>query len=70
MNMDNLYGACSCITLQLPTAFAGEALAAVHGLRFALEIGFLFVILESDSKSVIQKLITSSEDLLEISALI
>ncbi|MBA0829777.1 hypothetical protein Goarm_014359, partial [Gossypium armourianum] len=44
------YGVCSRLTLQLPIAFAREALAAVHGLRFALEIGFLFVILESGSK--------------------
>ncbi|KAH1091123.1 hypothetical protein J1N35_018380 [Gossypium stocksii] len=42
------------LTLQLPIACVGEALAAVHGLRFTLEIGFLSVILESDSKSSIQ----------------
>ncbi|MBA0851056.1 hypothetical protein Goshw_012301, partial [Gossypium schwendimanii] len=65
-----IMGACSCLTFQLPIAFVAKALAVVHGLRFALEMGFLSVILESDSRLVIQKLTASSKDLSEISALI
>ncbi|KAA3458961.1 reverse transcriptase [Gossypium australe] len=57
-----IMGACSL--------FAAEALVAVHGLRFALDLSFQLVILESEFRSVIQKLNTSSEDFSEISALI
>ncbi|KAK5842691.1 hypothetical protein PVK06_005074 [Gossypium arboreum] len=63
-------GACSRLTCQVPTAFAVEALAVIHGLRFAFELGFQSVILEGDSRLVIHKLVTSLEDFSEISALI
>ncbi|MBA0595730.1 hypothetical protein Gorai_012587, partial [Gossypium raimondii] len=45
-----IMGACSRLTCQVPTIFAVEALVAVHGLRFALELGFYPVILEGDSR--------------------
>ncbi|KAH1114302.1 hypothetical protein J1N35_007680 [Gossypium stocksii] len=35
-----IMGACSRLTCQVPTAFAVEALAVIHGLRFAFELGF------------------------------
>lgn len=63
-------GACSRLTLQSPTVFAAEALAVVHGLKFALNLSSQSVILKSDSSSVIQKLNASLEDILKISALI
>ncbi|MBA0602576.1 hypothetical protein Gorai_002752 [Gossypium raimondii] len=46
-------GACSRLTCQVPTAFAVEALAVIHGLRFAFELGFQSVILEGDSSALI-----------------
>ncbi|MBA0751835.1 hypothetical protein Gogos_000733, partial [Gossypium gossypioides] len=63
-------GACSRLTCQVPNAFAVEALAVIHGLRFAFELGFQSVILEGDSRLVIHKLVTNLEDFSEISALI
>ncbi|KAH1114395.1 hypothetical protein J1N35_007773 [Gossypium stocksii] len=44
------------LRLSLGGTTVAKALAVVHGLRFALEMGFLSAILESDSRSVIQKL--------------
>ncbi|MBA0753984.1 hypothetical protein Gogos_005444 [Gossypium gossypioides] len=39
-----------------------EAIAVLHGLQFALDLGFTNVILESDSKPVIQNIQQTSED--------
>ncbi|MBA0556066.1 hypothetical protein Goshw_023970, partial [Gossypium schwendimanii] len=38
------------------SAFATEALTVIHGLRFAFELGFQSVVLEGDSRSVIEKI--------------
>lgn len=57
-----IMGDCSRLTYQVPTIFTAEALVVVHGLRFALELGFLPIILEGDSRSVIQKLTGNSDD--------
>ncbi|KAK8506808.1 hypothetical protein V6N13_052168 [Hibiscus sabdariffa] len=46
-----------------------EVKAAVHGLHFAVELGFHHVILESDSKTVVHKLKSSGEDSSEIDLL-
>ncbi|KAK5824897.1 hypothetical protein PVK06_019684 [Gossypium arboreum] len=42
----------------------------IHSLQFAFELAFLLVILERDSRLLIQKLTTNSEDLSDINALI
>ncbi|MBA0660772.1 hypothetical protein Goklo_012739, partial [Gossypium klotzschianum] len=65
-----ILGACSWLTNQVSTMFAAEALAVVCGLRFAYDMGFLLVMLDGDSKSVIDKINDSLEDLSKISALI
>lgn len=65
-----ILGACSWLTNQVSTVFAAEALAVVCGLRFAYDMGFLLVMLDGDSKSVIDKINDSLEDLSKISALI
>ncbi|KAL4354438.1 hypothetical protein GQ457_06G008040 [Hibiscus cannabinus] len=54
----------SCIKFQhgFSSVFMAEAKAAVHGLSFAAELGFHHVILESDSRSLIQKLNSSADD--------
>ncbi|KAL4279285.1 hypothetical protein GQ457_03G012310 [Hibiscus cannabinus] len=54
----------SCIKFQhdFSSVFMAEAKAVVHGLSFAAELGFHHVILESDSRSLIQKLNSSADD--------
>ncbi|KAL4302604.1 hypothetical protein GQ457_10G004920 [Hibiscus cannabinus] len=54
----------SCIKFQhgFSSVFMAEAKAAVHGLSFAAELGFHHVILESDSRSLIQKLNSTADD--------
>ncbi|MBA0732913.1 hypothetical protein Gogos_016972 [Gossypium gossypioides] len=61
--------ACSRLTSWVPSAFAAEAQAVIHGLRFALDLDFQSVILEGGSRSVIQKIVDNGKDLSEISAL-
>lgn len=65
-----ILGACSQLTSQVPSMFAAVALVVVRGLRFAYDIGFMSVILEGDSRSTINKINDSSEDISEINALI
>ncbi|MBA0866724.1 hypothetical protein Goshw_023724, partial [Gossypium schwendimanii] len=65
-----ILGACSWLTNQVSTVFAAEALAVACGLRFAYDMGFLLVMLDGDSKLVIDKINDSLEDLSKISALI
>ncbi|MFQ6626608.1 hypothetical protein Gotur_006310, partial [Gossypium turneri] len=43
-------GACSRLTSSVSSVFAAKALAVIHGLWFALEIGSLSMILEGDSR--------------------
>ncbi|MBA0721499.1 hypothetical protein Golax_009037, partial [Gossypium laxum] len=54
--------ACSRITYPVLSMFATEAIALTHGLRFAYELGFLSMILEGDSKSVIEKIRSDMEN--------
>ncbi|KAG8503250.1 hypothetical protein CXB51_001230 [Gossypium anomalum] len=61
-----IMGACSRVTFQVPTVFAVEAIAIVYELRFAFEMGFWSLILESDAQAVIYKLNATTEDLSEI----
>ncbi|MBA0648278.1 hypothetical protein Goklo_016030, partial [Gossypium klotzschianum] len=42
------------------SAFATEALTVIHGLRFAFELGFQSVVLEGDSRSVIEKIVDNA----------
>ncbi|KAK5845806.1 hypothetical protein PVK06_002035 [Gossypium arboreum] len=63
-------GACSRVTFHVPTMFVVEAIAIVHGLRFAFKMGFWSLILESDAQVSIHKLNATSEDLSEISSFI
>ncbi|MBA0786429.1 hypothetical protein Gotri_026017 [Gossypium trilobum] len=64
-----ILGACSRVTYPVLSVFAAEAIAVIHDLRFAYELGFLSVILEWDSRSVIEKISSDKEDLSEITAL-
>ncbi|KAK5839643.1 hypothetical protein PVK06_008459 [Gossypium arboreum] len=64
-----IMGACSQVTLVVSSVFAAKALV-LHGLRFVVDLGFRFVVLESDTWAVVQKLQTESNDFSEISALI
>ncbi|MBA0566773.1 hypothetical protein Golob_011558, partial [Gossypium lobatum] len=54
--------ACSRITYPVLSMFATEAIALTHGLHFAYELGFLSMILEGDSKSVIEKIRSDKEN--------
>ncbi|KAK9011083.1 hypothetical protein V6N11_043940 [Hibiscus sabdariffa] len=58
----------SCVKNQngFSSVFKAEARAAVHGLSFASELGFHCVILESDSKTLINKLKSIGDDSSEI----
>ncbi|GMI98381.1 hypothetical protein like AT2G04420 [Hibiscus trionum] len=65
-----ILGACSTISYQIPSPFAAKARAIIQGLRLALDLGFIRIEVEGDSRSVITKLISESPDLYEIGALI
>ncbi|MBA0876660.1 hypothetical protein Goshw_007428, partial [Gossypium schwendimanii] len=49
--------------------FVAEAVAVIHELRFAKELGFLSIIVEGDSRFVIRKINNHEQDFLDISAL-
>lgn len=61
--------ACSRLTRSESSSFAVEAIAVIHDLRLALDLGFQFLILKGDSKIVISKIKDIRVDLSEISAL-
>ncbi|KAH1097609.1 hypothetical protein J1N35_014530 [Gossypium stocksii] len=65
-----IMGACSQVTLVVSSVFSAKALVVLHGVRFVVDLGFRFVVLESDARAVVQKLQTESNDFSEISALI
>ncbi|MBA0803308.1 hypothetical protein Gohar_013538 [Gossypium harknessii] len=49
-------GSCFRIHNLFSSVFMVEAVAVLHGLQFAQEMGFLHVVLQSDSRTVILKL--------------
>ncbi|KAE8661043.1 hypothetical protein F3Y22_tig00116939pilonHSYRG00032 [Hibiscus syriacus] len=55
---------------RVTSAFAAEARAAVQALQFAADLGFSDIILEGDSRTVMQKLALDTLDLSEISTLV
>ncbi|GMI76104.1 hypothetical protein like AT4G29090 [Hibiscus trionum] len=59
-------GATYRVVTSSPSPFFTEALAVLHGLLFAQDLGFRKIILESDSKTVISKVLSTEEDLSEI----
>ncbi|KAK8648921.1 hypothetical protein V6N13_129663 [Hibiscus sabdariffa] len=56
-------GSCFIPALTVMSPFAAEALAALYGLRFALDLGCMHVVLESDSLTIISKLRSVVDDL-------
>lgn len=64
----DIMGACCRLTNWVASAFAAEAQAVIHGLRFAQDLGLHSVILEGDAKSVIRKINGHEEDYSVISA--
>ncbi|KAK8657801.1 hypothetical protein V6N13_036022 [Hibiscus sabdariffa] len=50
--------------------FTTEAKATTHGLSFATDLGFHHVILENNSRSLVQKLNSSADDSSEIRPLV
>ncbi|KAK9006717.1 hypothetical protein V6N11_019051 [Hibiscus sabdariffa] len=59
----HLLGSCIQLNNAIASCFAGEALAVIQGLNFAHDLGCMHVILESDSLTVISKLLSNKEDL-------
>ncbi|KAL4278891.1 hypothetical protein GQ457_03G012800 [Hibiscus cannabinus] len=57
-----ILGAAYRINLQVSTPFEAEAIAVIQGLEFSKDLGFHDVVLEGDSKSIISKLNSHSED--------
>ncbi|KAK9010079.1 hypothetical protein V6N11_036596 [Hibiscus sabdariffa] len=55
-------GSCFIPSGNISSLFAAEALAVIHGLRFALELGCMHVVLESDSLTTISKLKSGVDD--------
>ncbi|GMI83380.1 hypothetical protein like AT3G09510 [Hibiscus trionum] len=66
----HLLGSCCRNQNGIQNPFAAEALAAVHGLQFALDMGFSQIILEGDARTVIEKLRRPEQDFSHLSALI
>ncbi|KAL4291617.1 hypothetical protein GQ457_14G019080 [Hibiscus cannabinus] len=48
------------------SVFMAEAKAAIHGLTFAADLGFHHVILESDLKTLVRKVVNKEDDFSEI----
>ncbi|KAE8696247.1 hypothetical protein F3Y22_tig00110676pilonHSYRG00285 [Hibiscus syriacus] len=55
-------GACRRKMVRIPSPFAAEAQAAEHALELAKYLGFNHIILEGDSRTVMEKLIVAHED--------
>ncbi|KAK8579910.1 hypothetical protein V6N12_070211 [Hibiscus sabdariffa] len=55
-------GSCFIPSVNISSSFAAEALAVIHGLCFALDLGCMHVVLESDSLTVISKLNSGVDD--------
>ncbi|KAK8478720.1 hypothetical protein V6N12_011644, partial [Hibiscus sabdariffa] len=58
-----ILGSCFIPSINVLSPFAAEAVAAIHGLRFALDLGCMHVVLESDSLTIISKLRSVVDDL-------
>ncbi|KAH1066779.1 hypothetical protein J1N35_031766 [Gossypium stocksii] len=63
-------GACIIRNDLIPDSFDAEARAAIHGLRFARDMGFSCEELEGDVRSIVQKLSGSGVDRLSIGGII
>ncbi|XP_038997790.1 uncharacterized protein LOC120122757 [Hibiscus syriacus] len=59
--LGHIMGAYRKETKRITSAFSVEAQAALHAIQFSLELGFGRVIIEGDSKSVINKLSSLEE---------
>ncbi|KAK5803426.1 hypothetical protein PVK06_031071 [Gossypium arboreum] len=55
-------GACCHTNKYIPNAFVAEALAGVQALQFAANLGFTYVILEGDARSVLSRLAVGGDD--------
>lgn len=64
--MGQTIGSCLRIHNLFSSAFMAKAVTILHGLQFIQEMGFLHVVLESDSRTVILKLQSKEEDYFEI----
>ncbi|KAL4274015.1 hypothetical protein GQ457_13G001340 [Hibiscus cannabinus] len=62
----DILGACVRIQNYSPSPFSAEAWAVVHGLQFAFSLGCQSIILESDCRTVIQKLQSEDDDYSEL----
>lgn len=62
--------ACYKLTWPVSSVFLAEAWTVLYGLRFAAELGFHHLFLESDSCTIINKLNNSQKDHSKISAVI
>ncbi|KAK8595063.1 hypothetical protein V6N13_015972 [Hibiscus sabdariffa] len=58
----NILGASYRVYSPLSSVFTAEALACLHGLLFALDLSFKNVIMESDTRSVIFGILSSTSD--------
>ncbi|MBA0557547.1 hypothetical protein Golob_014610 [Gossypium lobatum] len=58
------------VTLPVSLVFVVETLAVLHMLRFVVDLGFQFVVLECDARTIVQMLQAESDDFFEISSLI
>ncbi|GMI93031.1 hypothetical protein like AT3G09510 [Hibiscus trionum] len=70
-NMEGqILGASSLLAYHIPSTFAAEAQAAICGLRLAADMGFRQIEVEGDSRAVVTKLQSDSDDPSDIGALI
>ncbi|MBA0848768.1 hypothetical protein Goshw_006912 [Gossypium schwendimanii] len=53
----------------IPNAFVAETMAAIQAMTFAADPGFMHVVFEGDSLTIIKKLTSHNEDRLKISGL-
>lgn len=65
-----ILGSTCTLSYHTLSVFAAETKAVIHGLRFAKDLGFLSIVLEGDSRTVINKLNSHEQDFSDISALI
>ncbi|XP_039041004.1 uncharacterized protein LOC120179489 [Hibiscus syriacus] len=62
--------ACRRWVMRVTSVFQAEATAALHAVQLALGMGFQEVVVEGDSKSIIEKLSTPRRDCSEVGALV
>ncbi|XP_039043292.1 uncharacterized protein LOC120182368 [Hibiscus syriacus] len=64
-----ILGACKRRVDHITSVFMADAVAVVHAMQFAVEMGYRRVVVEGDSRTIIEKMRSQDPDLSEVSVI-